>query len=164
MEFFHRYGAKKLEGHTGEVISVAFSSDSTQIVSGSIDMSVRVWDASTGVELKKLKGHTGFVTSVAFSSDGKKIVSGSSDNSVRVWDASMIGCASKHFVWNVEDNNWIISSHGQDHLMWVPQEANLLQGYNVLIISRAGFATVDFDHSMIGVDWVRCYTPNYTTV
>jgi WD40 repeat protein len=57
-------------------------------VSGSDDKSVRVWDASTGVELKELKGHTHDVKSVAFSSDGTRIVSGSYDNSVRVWDAS----------------------------------------------------------------------------
>jgi WD40 repeat protein len=79
---------KELKGHTSSVNSVAFSSDGTQIVSGSDDKSVRVWDASTGVELKELKGHTNSVNSVAFLSDGMQIVSGSDDNSVRVWDAS----------------------------------------------------------------------------
>jgi WD40 repeat protein len=148
---------KELKGHTSWVYSVAFSSDGTRIVSGSSDNSVRVWDVSTGVELKELKGHTHRVNSVAFSSDGTRIVSGSSDNSVRVWDVPMIGC--EHFVWNLADTNWIISSQGQDHLMWMPQEANLVHGFNILIISRSGFATVDFDQSMIGVDWVRCYTP-----
>ena len=53
----------------GGILAVAFSGDSTRIVSGSYDKSVRVWDASTGVELKELKGHTGSVFSVAFSSD-----------------------------------------------------------------------------------------------
>jgi hypothetical protein len=69
----------------------------------------------------------------------------------------MIGC--ENFVWNLADNNWIISSQGQDHLMWVPQQSNLVQGFNILIISRLGFANVDFHQSMIGVDWVHCYTP-----
>ena len=75
----------------------------------------------------------------------------------RVWDVSMIGC--ENFVWNLADNNWIISSQGQDHLMWVPQGVDLLHGFNILIISCSGFATVDFDQSMIGNDWVHCYTP-----
>jgi WD40 repeat protein len=70
------------------ILSAAFSSDGTRIVSGSEDKSVRVWDASTGAELKVLNGHTGYVYSTAFSSDGTCIVSGSSDKSVRVWDAS----------------------------------------------------------------------------
>jgi frataxin-like iron-binding protein CyaY len=116
-----------------------------------------VWDASTGVELKELRGHTGLITSVAFSQNGTRIVSGSTDNSVQVWDVSIIG--GEHFGWKVADNNWIISSHGQDRHMWVPQEVNLIQGFNILIISRSSFATVDFHQSMLGVDWVHCYTP-----
>ena len=105
---------------------------------------------------QQLKGHTGWVNSVAFSNNGIQIVSGSDDNSVRIWDVSMIG---SDFVWNLADSNWIISSKRQDHLMWVPQEADLIQGFNILIISRSGFATVDFHQSMIGENWVHCYTP-----
>ena len=116
-----------------------------------------MWDASTGVILRELNGHTNIVNSVAFSSNGTQIVSGSDDNSVRIWDISMIG--SEHFVCNQADKNWIVSSYGQNHFMWVPQEANLLQGFNILIISHLGFATVDFYQSLIGVDWVHCYTP-----
>ncbi|KIJ91548.1 hypothetical protein K443DRAFT_47094, partial [Laccaria amethystina LaAM-08-1] len=60
-----------LKGHTDLVTSVAFSPDGKQIVSGSNDKSVRVWDASTGDELNVLKGRTGLVRSFAFSPDGK---------------------------------------------------------------------------------------------
>jgi WD40 repeat protein len=50
---------------------------------------VRVWDASTGVEmLLPLRGHDHVVRSIAFSPDGSKIVSGSDDKTIRVWDAS----------------------------------------------------------------------------
>ena len=41
----------KLEGHTGEVNSVSFSPDGKFIVSGSADKTVRVWDATNGVEV-----------------------------------------------------------------------------------------------------------------
>ena len=52
-----------------------------QIVSGSNDESVQVWDASTHVELKELKGHTSLVLGLlpTFSSDRTQIVPGSSD-------------------------------------------------------------------------------------
>ncbi|KAH8803728.1 putative WD-repeat protein [Hyaloscypha sp. PMI_1271] len=82
-----------LEGHTSSVSSVAFSPDGKQIVSGSHDQTVRLWDAATGAALQTLEGHTGSVSSVAFSPDGKQIVSGSQnagshEQMVRLWDAA----------------------------------------------------------------------------
>jgi WD40 repeat protein len=78
---------KLLEGHEGNVLSVAFSSNGKMIVSASEDRTVRVWDTVTGVVQHKMTGHERGVTSVAFSLDGKTIVSGSYDRTVRVWDA-----------------------------------------------------------------------------
>src|SRR5205807_1069769 len=76
-----------LQGHTREVESVTFSADGKRIVSGSLDKTVKVWDAHTGQETLTIEGHIGYVTSVAFSSDGRRIASGSYDNTVKVWDA-----------------------------------------------------------------------------
>jgi WD40 repeat protein len=76
-----------VQGHTGDVNSVAYSPDGTRIASGSDDMTVRIWDAHTGKELAVLHGHRDWVRSVAFSPDGTHIVSGSDDDTVRVWDA-----------------------------------------------------------------------------
>ena len=59
------------------VSSVAFSPDGKQVVSGSHDETIRLWDAATGAALQTLKGYSGLVISVAFSSDGKQVVSGS---------------------------------------------------------------------------------------
>ncbi|KIK64756.1 hypothetical protein GYMLUDRAFT_160558, partial [Collybiopsis luxurians FD-317 M1] len=77
-----------LAGHRKGITSVAFAFDGRRIVSGSMDYTVRIWDAETGNAIgMPLNGHTGEVLSVAFSPDGKKIVSGSSDCTVRIWDA-----------------------------------------------------------------------------
>lgn len=74
-------------GHTGPIHSVAYSPDGQRIISGSADMTIKVWDAQTGQETITLKGHTRGVSSVAFSPDAKRIVSGSHDGTVRLWDA-----------------------------------------------------------------------------
>ena len=75
-----------LKGHTACVRSVAFSTDGKQVVSGSDDKIVRLWDAVTGAVLQTLEGHTAYVRSVAFSTNNKQVVSGSDDKTVRLWD------------------------------------------------------------------------------
>jgi hypothetical protein len=69
------------------VNSVAISSDSTRIVSGGADKTVKVWDSRSGKEILTLLGHQSAVISVATSSDGTCIVSaGRGDRTVNVWD------------------------------------------------------------------------------
>ena len=65
-----------LEGHRGNVNSVVFSRDGKRIVSGSDDMTLKVWDATTGQEILTVEGHTNGFGSVVLSPDGKRIVSG----------------------------------------------------------------------------------------
>ncbi|KAJ6568883.1 WD40 repeat-like protein, partial [Mycena capillaripes] len=79
---------KILHGHAYAVTSVDFSPDSTQIVTSSVDRSLRLWDVRSGTLIGALEGHRAKVTSVNFSQDGTRICSGSNDKTIRVWDAS----------------------------------------------------------------------------
>ncbi|KAG8718650.1 hypothetical protein FRC08_004745 [Ceratobasidium sp. 394] len=77
-----------LQGHTDSVSSVAYSPDGAYILSGSLDKTIRIWDARTGQSVgQPLQGHTSWVLSVACSPDGAYILSGSNDNTIRIWDA-----------------------------------------------------------------------------
>jgi WD40 repeat protein len=79
---------KPLDGHTGKIMSLAFSSDGKPLVSGSAEKSICIWDAETGrITSGHIRGHSDDIRSVAFSPDGKCLVSGSSDKTIRVWDA-----------------------------------------------------------------------------
>ena len=75
-----------LEGHSGFVQSVAFSSDSQVLASGSDDKTIKLWDPATGTLKHTLEGHSDSVRSVAFSSDGQVLASGSDDETIKLWD------------------------------------------------------------------------------
>ena len=79
---------KTFYGHTASIWSLALSPDGRSIVTGSEDMTAKVWDLATGKELLTLRGHGGEVYSVAFSPDGQRIVTGSMDQTAQVWDAT----------------------------------------------------------------------------
>ena len=75
-------------GHSAQVISLAFTSDSKLLASGSVDKTIVLWNPATGNQLRSLKGHTGTVNSIAFSVDDKQLASGSADNSIKIWDVA----------------------------------------------------------------------------
>ncbi len=83
-----RTGAKllTLKGHTGDIGYVAFSPDSSRVVTTGDDDRAIVWDTRTGARLLSIPHvQNGAGT---FSPDGRRIVLGSSDGSVEVVDAS----------------------------------------------------------------------------
>ncbi len=73
-------------GHSGGVITVAWSPNGRRIASVSDD--VQVWDAADGGHVFTYRGHSDYVRAVAWSPDGRRIASGSNDTTVQVWDAA----------------------------------------------------------------------------
>lgn len=65
-----------LMGHTDHVTCVAVSMNKSQVISGSKDSNLIVWDIITGADLFTLTGHLGFITCVQLSADGTLAISG----------------------------------------------------------------------------------------
>lgn len=81
-------------------VDLAWSPDSSQIVSCGLDCSVRVWHAATGVQIASLEGHQSLVKGVAWDPIGSFIASQSDDKTVRVWqtrDWSLVTTLEGHF-------------------------------------------------------------------
>ena len=80
-----------LTGHQGAwVCCVAFSPHGKQLVSGSNDCSVILWDMQKYSLVGTLEGHTGRVLTVAFSPVENIIASGSDDMTIRLWDPTIL--------------------------------------------------------------------------
>jgi WD40 repeat protein len=77
---------QQFRGHEGSINFTDYSSDGTRVVTGSFDLTARVWDVETGEQLQIFEGHTGVVASASFSSDTTMILTTSSDNTARIWD------------------------------------------------------------------------------
>jgi WD40 repeat protein len=76
------------KGHADRVTSMALSEDNRKLVSASLDNTVRVWDAQTGLPTElSLKGDIHGVISLAFSPDGSQFAGVASDSTIRLWDS-----------------------------------------------------------------------------
>lgn len=81
--------------HSEGVTSVAFSLDSSHVLSASFDGSVRVHGLRSGRMLKEFRGHKSYVNCAIYSLDGAQVFSASSDGTVGVWDAKSCECLKR---------------------------------------------------------------------
>jgi len=76
-----------LKGHQATVLSIAFSRDTSRVVTACEDGKVRIWSVGDWKLLQTLSGHFGPVHWAEFSADGKWIASAGEDATVRIWSA-----------------------------------------------------------------------------
>jgi WD40 repeat protein len=74
-----------LEGHSRQVLSVAYAPDSRTLASGGVDQSVRLWDLATGRTTLTITDVGGPVLSLAFAPDASRLAVGTTSR-VTLWD------------------------------------------------------------------------------
>ena len=87
-----------LLGHTGSVLGVAWSRDSSRLITGGSDGTAKVWEiGSEGFQERwslSARESTSGIVGVAFSSDGTRVMAGDADISIaKVWDLGPTGNA-----------------------------------------------------------------------
>ena len=75
-----------LSGHTGSVVSLAFSLGGTLLVSGDSNSIIKLWDIQTGGAIKTFHNRAYKVCTVAISSDTLTIASGTDNNGICLWN------------------------------------------------------------------------------
>lgn len=106
-------------GHIKKINCLIITSDSSQIITGSEDTTIRLWSVITKLQRKVFFGHTGRVLSLAFVSNSL-FLSCSSDKTIRIWNlfsgicetilqghSSVVNCIStaKNSIYAVSGSN-----------------------------------------------------------
>jgi len=79
-------------GHSGPVTRCVFSPDGTQVLSGSYDQTLKLWNVATGECHRTFSGHRSAVSSCVFSPDGTHVLSGSHDKTLKLWNVATGEC------------------------------------------------------------------------
>ncbi len=142
-------GVNTLRGHTHQVRSVAFSPDGSRIVSGSVDNTLKLWDAKSGEETLTFQ-YNNPVMSVAFSPDSARIASGSSDGTIKVWDVQSgketltfeVGARVGHVAFSPDGSRIVSSSQDRTLRVWDSQsgEETLSLKFSIDGISSVAFS------------------------
>jgi WD40 repeat protein len=77
----------RLPAHAAPITSLALSADGAQILTGSQDHTLALWNRER-LALPFRQGHAGSVTGLAFTADGCHLVSCGEDGELRLWDGA----------------------------------------------------------------------------
>ncbi|GLH01461.1 Protein will die slowly [Gryllus bimaculatus] len=81
-----------LEGHTREVVSLHFSNSGQQILTGSFDGTIGIWDTRTAKREGLLVGHSEEISNCLYNFDCSLIASSSMDKTAKIWDPRTMSC------------------------------------------------------------------------
>lgn len=159
------YTKSTLKGHQDGIYCLQF--DSTMIVTGSRDQSIKLWDRTSGACTKTLAGHTSSVLCLHMDASHNTIVSGSSSAELFVWDVTTgsiyrrltghadsvlcIQCDDRHLISCSKDKTLRVFNRQRD---WEPvavlyghkASVNAVQMSRDYIVSGSGDRTIKIWH------------------
>jgi WD40 repeat protein len=144
--------------HTDSLLTLAFNDDGSQLVSGSRDRTLRIWDLQRAEIVRDFVGHstTGARGVVAVYGPGDRtILSGGADGSVRLWDTES-GRAMQELDGHERPVNTVDLSDDAAYAISGGDDQQVLVWD---VVSGEALFTLDTDAGVI--NWVR-FLPNST--
>jgi len=129
---------RSFKGHTGDIFSVAFSADNRQIVSGSRDHTIKLWNTLAECKFTITDNqHNDWVSCVKFSPSAKQpvIVSCGWDKLIKVWNlnncklrTNLIGHTAALLTVTISPDGSLCASGGKDcvSMLWDVNEGKHL--------------------------------------
>ncbi len=105
-----------LQGHTGWVSDLAWSADGAELISGSLDKTVRFWDMASGQQIgEPLVGHQAGVWSVMPNpaDGGRSLYTGDNSGAVIWWDAATHQALAPPLRTGIETESMALSPDGR---------------------------------------------------
>jgi len=135
-----------LIGHDQSVESLAIIFSTKNIVSGSRDNTVKIWNSTTFQLIATLENHTGWVNALAIIPSNENIVSCSDDKTIKVWNSTsfqLIATLKNH-------KNWVRS------IAILPSNENIVSGSRDKTIKIWNSKTFQLIATLTGhTDWVN---------
>lgn len=94
-QFGKLHSLQTLTGHSGGVLSLAFSPNQTILASSSEDGTIKLWDFHQGILLSTQTVDSAVISSIAISPDGKFMAGGSDDGKIRLWKIDIQGISQQ---------------------------------------------------------------------
>ncbi|XP_031405362.1 autophagy-related protein 16 [Punica granatum] len=78
----------RIHAHEGGCAAILFECNSSRLITGGQDRTIKMWDTNTGSLARTLHGCLGSVLDLAVTHDNRSIIAASSSNNLYVWDVN----------------------------------------------------------------------------